>query len=245
MLYRLCPTLDHPSRLPRKPTLKCLTIVTSILVDPLQNAKAYNTIIDGYYTFESHSSNQFLTNCSLKVFVIDSRSQRSDFNTLHWLPPFFNFQFTCYVTNYFANFTYAVPLYQLKIKASRMQKTVAKRYATEGDNRLVIYRRVLWEIACRRRAFRHWLTKLVGTLVCSSRSVLVATCMLSWQCGDRVWTLGWKRLLASAMARMDVVEMTSTTLPCQYDNSPCHPRTRHALKARFFECGQRHTRTML
>ena len=39
-----------------------------ILVDPLQHAKTYNTNIDGYYTFESHSSNQFSTNWSLKVF---------------------------------------------------------------------------------------------------------------------------------------------------------------------------------
>ena len=52
------------------------------------------------------------------------------------------------------------------------------------------------EVACGRRAFRRQLTKLVGTLACSSRSVLLAAYMLSWQRGDRVRTLGWKKLIA-------------------------------------------------
>ena len=86
-------------------------MATSILVDPLQHAKTYNTNIDGYYTFESHSSNQFSTNWSLKVF--QKTAKASDLTSqprvdcLH----FFNFRFTCHVINYFANFTSAVPLH--------------------------------------------------------------------------------------------------------------------------------------
>ena len=96
------------------------------------------------------------------------------------------------------------------------------------------------EVAYGGRTFRRRLTKLVGMLACSSHSVLIAACMLNWQCGNRVHTLGWKRLLASAMARKDSVETMSTTLPYQYDCSLWRLRTRRSLEARFFARGQHH-----
>ena len=90
-------------------------------------------------------------------------------------------------------------------------------------------RSVLCKVACRRRAFGRRLTKLVDMLACSSHSVLVAAYItrdrhvvnstMTWRRGDRVRTLFWKKHPPSSMARKDGVETTSTTLPCQYDNS--------------------------